>query len=42
MNGAVIPQFLGQLIPLATASHPVDHAVKHLSRVGPLASRVLV
>ena len=37
-NGAVIAEFPGPAVPVATGKHPEDHAVQHSPRVRPLAT----
>ena len=37
MDGAVVSQLLGQLVPLATASQPKDNPFQHLPLVHPVA-----
>ena len=37
VDGAVIPQLLGQAVPLAGATHPEDDAFQHLALVHPFA-----
>ena len=38
MDGAVVSQLLGQVIPLAAAPHPEDNAVEHLPCIDSLAA----
>ena len=37
MDGAIVSQLLGQMVPLATASHPKDNAFQHPPLVRPFA-----
>ena len=37
MDGAIVSQLPGQVVPLATASHPKDNALQHLPLVRPFA-----
>ena len=41
MDGAVVSKFLGQVIPLAAASHSEDNAIEHLPWINSFAARGL-
>lgn len=41
MDGAVVSELLGQVIPLATAPHPINDAIEHPSRINSFAAREL-